>query len=491
MREKSLMAETSLAAIVLAAGLGTRMRSKRAKVLHQIGGSAMLARVIRALERAGAAPIVAVTGFQAREVEAAARTAAETAQIAIAIQPEQRGTGDAARAGIGALPPDYDGDVLIAYGDMPMLSAATLGEFLGAHRKSGAALSFISVVLNDGGAYGRVLRDAQGTVRAIVEARDASAAERAVREINTGIYLARASVLRAALAGLKPKNAQNEFYLTDIAASARAGGLAVEAWRAPDAAEFAGVNSREELASMETQLREQVNRRLMAAGVTFVDPASAYISDEAEIAADVIIGPNVQILGRCRIGADTRIEGTAWLKDIEIGERCHIKLGVRAEDCRIGADSEIGPFANLRAGTELEGHNRIGNFVETKKAKIGRGTKASHLSYLGDATIGRDTNVGCGVITVNYDGYEKHRTQIGDRCMIGCDTQLVAPVKVGSDVYVASGTTIIREVPDGALVMSHHPQREKSGWMAAWRKRHGDAGSAAGSSHGTPKTTGK
>ncbi|MGC1679510.1 MAG: bifunctional UDP-N-acetylglucosamine diphosphorylase/glucosamine-1-phosphate N-acetyltransferase GlmU, partial [Candidatus Binataceae bacterium] len=396
----------------------------------------------------------------------------------IASQAEPRGTGDAARAGIAALPPYSAGNVLIAYGDMPMLTGATLGEFLDAHRKSGAALSFISVNLDDGGAYGRVLRDVSGAALAIVEARDASPAELAVREINTGIYIAHASFLRAALNSLRPKNAQHEFYLTDIVAAARARGLAVNAWQAQDAAEFAGVNTREELASMETILRDQVNRRLMAAGVTFVDPASAYISDQSEIADDVIIGPNVQILGRCRVGAQTRIEGTAWLKDVEIGERCHIKLGVRAEECRIGADSEIGPFANLRAGTDLEGHNRIGNFVETKKAKIGRGTKASHLSYLGDATIGRDTNVGCGVITVNYDGYEKHATQIGDRCMIGCDTQLVAPVKVGSDVYVASGTTIIREVPDGALVMSHHPQREKPGWVAAWRKRHGDDGKA-------------
>ncbi|MFZ0660673.1 MAG: bifunctional UDP-N-acetylglucosamine diphosphorylase/glucosamine-1-phosphate N-acetyltransferase GlmU, partial [Candidatus Binataceae bacterium] len=474
MAQNSRIEKGALAAIVLAAGLGTRMRSARAKVLHEIGGAAMIARVIRALETAGAAPIAAVIGYQAREVEAAVRDATARAEIAIATQAEQRGTGDAARAGIAGLPADYSGDVLIAYGDMPMLTAATLGEFIAAHRESGAALSFISVVLDDGGAYGRVLRDAKGAALAIVEARDASPAELAVREINTGIYIAHAGFLRVALDGLKPKNAQHEFYLTDIVAAARKRELAVHAWRAQDAAEFAGVNTREELASMETLLRDQVNRRLMAAGVTFVDPASAYISDQAEIAADVIIGPNVQILGRCRVGAETRIEGTAWLKDVEIGERCHIKLGVRAEDCRIGADSEIGPFANLRAGTDLEGHNRIGNFVETKKAKIGRGTKASHLSYLGDATIGRDTNVGCGVITVNYDGYEKHATQIGDRCMIGCDTQLVAPIKVGNDVYVASGTTIIREVPDGALVMSHHPQREKPGWMATWRKRHGD-----------------
>lgn len=223
---------------------------------------------------------------------------------------------------------------------------------------------------------------------------------------------------------------------------------------------------------MESQIRKTVNDRLMASGVTIVDPATAYIGEQVEIGQDSVIGPNVQILGKSRIGVGVQIDGTAWLRDVTIGDRCHLKIGVRAEECVIGEDSEIGPFANLRAGTELEGHNRIGNFVETKKAKIGRGTKASHLSYLGDAIIGRDTNVGCGVITVNYDGYDKHLSQIGDRCMVGCDTQLVAPVKVGNDVYVASGTTILRDVADGALVMSHHPQREKAGWTVGWHKRH-------------------
>jgi bifunctional UDP-N-acetylglucosamine pyrophosphorylase/glucosamine-1-phosphate N-acetyltransferase len=223
---------------------------------------------------------------------------------------------------------------------------------------------------------------------------------------------------------------------------------------------------------MESEMRREINRRLMAAGVTMIDPATAYISEEAEIGRDCVIGPNVQILGRCRIGNEVRIEGTAWLREVIIGDRTHLKMGVRAEECRIGEDCEIGPFANLRAGTELMGHNRIGNFVETKQARIGRGSKASHLSYLGDANIGDDTNVGCGVITVNYDGFDKHRTEIGDRCMIGCDTQLVAPVKVGNDVYVASGTTIVREVPDGALCLSRHPQAVKPGWTESWRNRH-------------------
>jgi bifunctional UDP-N-acetylglucosamine pyrophosphorylase/glucosamine-1-phosphate N-acetyltransferase len=210
----------------------------------------------------------------------------------------------------------------------------------------------------------------------------------------------------------------------------------------------------------------------MAAGVTFIDPATAYISEQAEFGPDCVVGPNVQILGRCVFGAGVRIEGTAWLREVTVGDGSHLKLGVRAEECRIGDHCEIGPFANLRAGTELEGHNRIGNFVETKKARLGRGSKASHLSYLGDAQIGRDTNIGCGVITVNYDGYDKHPTRIGDRCMVGCDSQLIAPVTVGDDAYVASGTTIIRDVPAGALAMSNHPQAARPGWTADWRERH-------------------
>jgi bifunctional UDP-N-acetylglucosamine pyrophosphorylase/glucosamine-1-phosphate N-acetyltransferase len=463
----------SLGAIILAAGMGTRMRSRRAKVLHELGGEPMLARALRAVESIEPVPdlIVIVVGHQAREVEAAVISP----RVRFALQESQRGTGDAVRCALAQLPDAFTGDLLITYGDMPAISPSTLRAFADVHRKRGAKLSFISVMLDDPAAYGRVLRDASGKVAKVVEFRDASPAERAIREINTGCYLVDCALIRSAIKELKPGNAQGEYYLTDIVAIARARREKVEAWVANDPAEFAGINSREELANMEAQIRSAVNRKLMESGVTLVDPATAYISEQAEIAPDCVIGPNVQILGACKLAEGVRIDGTAWLSNVTVGPRCHLKLGVRAEDCLIGEDSEIGPFANLRAGTELAGHNRIGNFVETKKARIGRGTKASHLSYLGDATIGADTNVGCGVITVNYDGYDKHHTEIGDRCMVGCDTQLVAPVKVGNDVYVASGTTIVREVPDGSLVMSHHPQREKAGWMASWRKRHGDS----------------
>jgi len=471
----------ALAAITLAAGLGTRMRSARAKVLHELAGAPMIISSLAPLVAMGANPVIVVVGHQAAQVEAVVRNAFENAaSLRFALQAEQRGTGHAALCALDALPAEFHGDVLITYGDMPRLHAATVTSLLRAHRDSGGALSFISVELAEPGAYGRVVRDRAGHVAAIVEAKDASPAEREICEINTGVYAASADFLRGALGAIGSNNAQGEYYLTDLVAIARHRGLPVEAFKAAQISEFAGINSREELAQVDAEIRMAINRKLMAAGVTLIDPATAYIGEQVEIGADSVIGPNVQILGRSRIGSAVRIEGTAWLRDVVIGDRCHLKIGVRAEECRIGEDCELGPFANLREGTELEGHNRIGNFVETKKARVGRGTKASHLSYLGDATIGRDTNIGCGVITVNYDGYDKHRTVIGDRCMVGCDTQLIAPVKVGDDCYIASGTTVLREVPDGSLAMSHHPQREKPGWTAAWHQRHQAGEKSAG-----------
>jgi bifunctional UDP-N-acetylglucosamine pyrophosphorylase/glucosamine-1-phosphate N-acetyltransferase len=465
--------ERDIAAIILAAGLGTRMRSERAKVLHELGGEAMLLRAMRAVSSLAPTLLCVVVGHQAREVEALARAGfPATTNLRFAPQPQQRGTGHAAKCGMTGIPADFAGDILVTYGDLPMLSRATLEAFRAAHRDAASRISFISANVANPAAYGRVVRNSSNEVTAIVEARDATPSQLAISEINTGVYLVDAALLREALEALAPNNAQGEYYLTDIVAVARARGMRVLGWRAADASEFAGINSREELASMEADIRDKTNRALMAAGVTLIDPATAYISATAEIGPDSVIGPNVQILGASKIGRGVRIEGTAWLSNVTVGDRCHLKLGVRAEECYIGADSEIGPFAHLRAGTELAGHNRIGNFVETKKARFGIGSKASHLSYLGDAVIGAGTNIGCGVITVNYDGYDKFVTEIGDHCMVGCDTQLVAPVKLGNDVYVASGTTIVREVQDGSLVLSHHPQREKSGWTAEFHKRH-------------------
>jgi bifunctional UDP-N-acetylglucosamine pyrophosphorylase/glucosamine-1-phosphate N-acetyltransferase len=460
------------AAILLAAGQGVRMKSSRAKVLHELGGIPLIVRALRAVAAIDAKPLVVVVGHQAEAVKAAASSALEDAHITFALQPDACGTGDAARCGLSALPKEFAGDVLITYADMPAMRGEMLCAFLAAHRAAKAALSLVTVTLESPASYGRIVRDRCGAIAAVVEAADATSEEFSIREINAGVYAADAQILRELLAELKPNNAQHQYYLTDIVASARRRGLLLHAWSWNQPAELAGVNSRQDLAEHEAALRRTVNQRLMESGVTLIDPATTYIGEEVEIGPDSIIGPSVQIFGRSRIGARVKIEGCTWLRDVIIGDDCHLKLGVRAEECLLGECCEIGPFAHLRPGTELEGANRVGNFVETKKARLGRGSKASHLSYLGDAIVGRATNIGCGVITVNYDGYDKCLTQIGDRCMVGCDSQLIAPVKIGNDVYVASGTTVRRDVGDGALVFCEHPQKEKPGWTAGWHRRH-------------------
>src|SRR5262249_3079182 len=311
--------------------------------------------------------------------------------------------------------------------------------------------------------------------RGIVEERDATADERAITEINPGFYCVRAEVLRPLLAALRDDNSQREFYLTDIVGLAAAGGhrvLAVEAER-PD--EGAGINTRVELARMEAKLRAETVERWMAAGVTFEDPETAYIGPEVEIGADTVIGPNVTLRGRTRIGSGCRLDGTSWLVDATLADRVHLLFGCRVEKAEIGADALVGPFARLREGTRLAERGHIGNFVETKKAAIGAGTKANHLTYPGDCEVGPDSNVGAGTITCNYDGFKKHRTRIGARVQIGSDTQLVAPVTVADDAYVGAGTTVTRDVPAGVLAVSRTPVKLVEGWVKRFRARNGAA----------------
>ncbi len=464
--------ERPLAGIVLAAGQGVRMKSHRAKVLHEVGGVALILRVLRVLRALDTEPVVVVVGHQADEVKAAVQRTWNDSRLRFAMQEQMLGTGHAALCGLRTLPSGFDGDVLIVYGDMPVLSTETLKEFIAAHRAAKSKLSLVALRLEPAASYGRLVRRHDGSIARVVEASDATPEELAIEEVNAGVYVADATLLRQLLDRVRPNNARGEYYLTDIVELATQAGVRVFGWRAPRPEEFLGVNSRYELAQIEALVRQSVNRRLMDSGVTLLDPSTTYIGEEVEIGIDSVIGPNVQILGRSRIGARVRIEGCALMREVIIGNDCIIKLGVRAEQCTIGPGSEIGPFANLRPGTQLEGSNRIGNFVETKQARIGRGTKASHLSYLGDVIIGEQTNIGCGVITVNFDGYEKHLTQIGSRCMVGCDSQLIAPVKIGDDAYVASGTTVRHDVPAGALAFCDHRQQEKPGWTLKWRERH-------------------
>jgi len=464
----------SVAVVILAAGRGTRMRSERAKVLHTIAGKAFVLSVLDAGMALGPTRIAVVVGHEAAEVQ---RVCVEHLMrrgvdipVAFPLQVDQRGTGDAVRAALPVLE-GFEGDVLILCGDVPGLRAETLRTLVARHRVTGATLSLLTATVDDPTGYGRIVRGTDGGLRAIVEDRDLASSERGIREINPGIYCVRLGFLRPALGRLRADNAQREYYLTDIVAAAVEAGEAVEIVPVADAGEVAGINSREDMARMEERVRRELVERWMREGVTLHDPATAYIDEDVRLGSDTEIGPNTQLLGRTSIGRGCRIDGTALLRDATIGDRVHLRLGVVITECEIGDDVVIGPFAHLRPGTILEKGVHIGNFVETKKARLGAGTKANHLTYLGDTDIGSQTNIGAGTITCNYDGFAKHRTVIGDRVQIGSDTQLVAPVSVGDDAYVGAGTTVTQDVPSGSLAVSRTPQRNVAGWVERFRAR--------------------
>jgi bifunctional UDP-N-acetylglucosamine pyrophosphorylase/glucosamine-1-phosphate N-acetyltransferase len=458
-----------LAAIVLAAGLGTRMRSARAKVLHQLGGLPLLRYPLAALGSLEPERIVVVVGHQADEVREVAEGAGLPGIRAV-LQEEQRGTGHAARCALPALE-GFAGDVLILYGDVPLIRAGTLRRLVDLHRQQRADLSLLTVRQADPTGYGRIVRGPGGQVRGIVEERDATADEKAITEVNPGFYCVRAEVLRPLLAALSDDNAQREFYLTDIVTLAARAGHRIVALESERPDEVAGINTRAELADMEAKLRAETVERWMAAGVTFEDPRTAYVGPEVEIGADTVIGPNVTLRGRTRIGRECRLDGTSWLVDAVLADGVRLLFGCWVEQAEIGAAAVVGPFARLRAGTRLAERVHIGNFVETKKAAIGAGTKANHLTYLGDCEVGPDSNVGAGTITCNYDGFEKHFTRIGARVQIGSDTQLVAPVTVADDAYVAAGSTVTKDVPAGALAISRTAVRFIEGWVERFRAR--------------------
>jgi len=470
-------ASSRLGVIILAAGRGTRMRSERAKVLHTVAGKPFVLSVLDAALALAPDCVAVVVGHEAGEVERVcalhlAGRGTET-PVVYPLQREQRGTGDAVRAAAPAFE-GFAGDLLVLYGDVPALTPATLSALLAHHRRAGAALSLLTATFDDPSGYGRIRRRANGGIAGVVEERDLAAAERGTREVNPGIYCATAGFLLPALARLRTDNAQREYYLTDVVGMAVADGLPVATLPAANIEEIAGINSRKEMAGMEERVRRALVERWMQAGVTFRDPATAYLEEGVTIGADTEIGPNVQILGRTAIGRGCRIDGTALLRDAAIGDRVHLRLGVVMTDCRVGDDAVVGPFAHLRPGSELATGVHIGNFVETKNAHVGAGTKANHLTYLGDVEVGDHTNIGAGTITCNYDGFAKHRTVIGNRVQIGSDTQLVAPVTVADDAYVGAGTTVTSDVPAGHLALSRVPQRTVAGWVARKRAKAGD-----------------
>jgi bifunctional UDP-N-acetylglucosamine pyrophosphorylase/glucosamine-1-phosphate N-acetyltransferase len=465
----------AIAAIVLAAGKGTRMRSARAKVLHELVGRPLVVYPIELARSLGADPVIAVLGHQREAVEAVLVNRFGEETVTVVEQTEQKGTGHAVRLAMPALAgpvarKDKDGLVLVLYGDVPLLRRETLEELVGTARRYGC-LSLVTATLPDATGYGRILRDQRGHVIAVVEHKDASPEERAITEINAGIYCGPVDFFRTATAGLTTRNAQGEYYLTDIVARA-AGSIGVSAIEA-DFADVSGINDRYQLGEAEAVMRSRINRALQA-HVTFRDPASAIVEPDVEIGVDVEIGRNVALRGKTRIDHGARIGDGVILTNMEVGAGAEIKPYTVATDSSIGAGAVVGPFTHLRPGTKVGPEAHVGNFVEMKKTVVGKGSKANHLSYLGDSIIGEKVNVGAGTITCNYNGYEKFQTVIEDNAFIGSDTQLVAPVRVGKRAVVAAGTTVTGDVPEGALAISRVPQTAKPGYAEKVAKKYAD-----------------
>ncbi len=455
-----------LAAVVLAAGLGKRMRSTLPKVLHEVGGRPMLLRVLDAVAGAGLADAVVVVGNGGAAVRAAGARGPAGLDVRFAEQAEQRGTGDAARCGLEVLQsgpgPVVDG-VLIVPGDTPLLTAGLLEALVREYRDGGADATLLTAHLPDPSGYGRVARDAEGRVRAIVEDRDASPAERAISEVNSGVACFRLAPLVSALFRCQPANAQGEIYLTDVVGLLYGDGRTVTARAVTDPALVLGVNDRVALADAEAAVRRRVLERAMRDGVTIIDPATTYIDEAARIGPDTVIRPQTLIEGPCVVGSGCTLGPGTHLIDSVVGPECTIGQSV-VEESILGPGCTIGPFAHLRAGTQLGARVMVGNFAELKSSRVGDGTKQHHHSYIGDADVGSGVNVGAGVITVNFDGRAKHRTVIGDGAFLGCNANLVAPVEVGAGAFVAAGTSVTKPVPPDALVVGRAQPVVKEGW---------------------------
>ncbi|HEY6881585.1 MAG TPA: bifunctional UDP-N-acetylglucosamine diphosphorylase/glucosamine-1-phosphate N-acetyltransferase GlmU [Polyangiales bacterium] len=448
--------------VILAAGQGTRMKSDRPKVLHAVAGLPMYAHVVHAALRAGASEVVLVTGHGRDEVERDVRVRFD-AHVSTAVQEHQIGTGDAVRVGVSAPSiAEFDGYVVVLYGDTPLVHVGLIEALMARASESDAAAVVLTSTIDDPTGYGRILRDAHGHVIAIREHKDASSAERDVREINCGLYAFKAPFLRQAIAKLASNNAQGELYLTDvIEQAAQLKSVSTLSWAFED---VGGVNDRAQLAACETAMRLRIAQDLGKRGVTIRDPATTYIELGVRVEPDAILEPNVHLRGKTVIAAGAHIDTGCVLKDVQVASGAYLKPYTVASESEIGENVETGPFAHLRPQSVLEADSKVGNFVETKKTRLGRGSKASHLSYLGDGQIGRDVNIGAGTIFCNYDGVNKNTTTLEDGVFIGSDSQLIAPVRVGERAYVATGTAVTRDVPAGALAISRGKQLNKDGY---------------------------
>ncbi len=453
-----------LCCVVLAAGLGTRMKSGLAKVLHPLAGRPMLAHTLENVLALKPEKTAVVIGHQAEKVRALLPPG-----VVPAIQKEQKGTAHAAGVGLNALR-GADGLLLLVSGDTPLLDTETLKGLVSYHKRKKADITILTAVLEEPSGYGRIVRE-DGRIKRIVEQKDASPSERGIKEINSGTYCFNIKSLKKALKEVRSANAQGEFYLTDVVEIVRRKGGRVAGMPVTEPITALGINSRVELAAAEKIVRAKINRRLMASGVTIIDPDSTYISAGARIAPDTIIHPGNTITGKTEIGPGCVLMPGNIISESVLSAGVIVKGYSVIEDSSISENAHIGPFAHLRPGSIVGANARVGNFVELKKASLGDGTKASHLTYLGDAEIGRNVNIGAGTITCNYDGFSKFRTVIGDDVFVGSDSQFVAPVNIGKGALIAAGSTITKDVPKNALALSRTPQMNRENWAKENRER--------------------
>jgi bifunctional UDP-N-acetylglucosamine pyrophosphorylase / glucosamine-1-phosphate N-acetyltransferase len=452
--------------VILAAGKGTRMKSAAPKVLHKAAGLSLIEHVLRVADSLQPSTVVVVVGHGASDVQA---HAAKRPGLRFALQAQQLGTGHALLQAEPHLT-GATGTLVLLSGDVPLLRPHTLASFVRHHQDRRAAATVLTARVEDPHGYGRIVRTG-GSISAIVEHKDATPDERLIDEINSGIYAFELDPLFGALKTVGSENAQGEYYLPDLVRIYRARGLPVETFTIDDAREIMGVNSRRELADVSTILKTNRADELMAAGVTIVDPASTWIGPDVRIGADTVLHPNVFLEGRTTIGSGCEIHACVRLVDATIDDRVVINNFCLIIESHVASGARVGPFAHLRPQSSVGEDAHIGNFVELKKTTMGKGSKANHLAYLGDATIGEKVNVGAGTITCNYDGTVKHPTVIEDGAFIGSDSQLIAPVRVGRGAYVAAGSSITEDVPDGALGIARGKQTNKAGWVERKRQK--------------------
>jgi bifunctional UDP-N-acetylglucosamine pyrophosphorylase/glucosamine-1-phosphate N-acetyltransferase len=448
-----------LAAVVLAAGLGTRMNSSFPKVLHKIHGTTILQHVLNTIYKLKTQKIVIIVGKHFKEIKESLH---DVSKISFVQQKEAKGTGDAALKALPSLR-RFKGTIAVINGDTPLITPETLKKFFSLHKKRMNTISILSFISQQPGSYGRVIRNDRGNVLSIVEDRDATISQKKIKEVNSGIYAIEHGVMHL-LKEIKLNKSKGEYYLTDIVGVAGDKGIKVDAFCIGSDDEFIGINTPEELDRASHLMKDKIIKRWLDRGVSFVDSSSVFISSNIRIGRGTIVYPNVHLEGNTKIGRRCTIYPNVRILDSIIGDGAVIKDSTLIEGSVVKSKASIGPFAHIRPGSEIGAGAMIGNFVEVKKSVIGSGTKASHLTYLGDAKIGNNVNIGAGTITCNYDGYKKNITTIKDNVFIGSDSQLIAPVKIGKGAYVGAGSTITKDVPSKALALSRVEQKHIEGW---------------------------